>query len=542
MVRSLPAAHRSGDMRCRLGEPPADTTVHIQILGPFQVSYGGRALIDDNWARRRAQSLIKLLALERTGALHRDVVLEALWHESDPGAASANLRQVTKQVRDRCSQANAPALVTLQGHLVCLQGPPRIDAHIFVQAAEAAHAEGSVAGYERALRLWTGPPLPADAYESWTEPHRERLLALRRGLLLDLAACYVSTRQAALAEPLLRQAIEMEPFDEGPHRALMRLYADAGRTGDALRQYDDLARALADDLQVTPSSETQALASVIKREREVAPSPVCPEISVVRSTDGVSLPFWALGEGPAFVILPRPPVSHIAMEWAIPEIRRWYRRLAAGGRSLVRYDGRNTGGASRGAANITLEDHAGDLLTVLDALGIERATLYASMTAVPTAIFVAARHPERVRALVLEHGHARGADIFSDPGTRIAEQAIKNDYFVYADMMARAECGWQDEPCTTATRDMFNAACTPADAQALLPVHAAIDVSDLLERVAAPTLVLHRRETNTVSLRLSEALAAGITGAHLVILEGVASAPYLGDTDAVLRAIDDFLD
>ena len=53
-----------------------------------------------------------------------------------------------------------------------------------------------------------------------------------------------------------------------------------------------------------------------------------PRIQYATTADGVSIAFWALGEGVPFVEMPTIPVSHIQMEWQFPQWRRWYESLA----------------------------------------------------------------------------------------------------------------------------------------------------------------------------------------------------------------------
>ncbi|GAF70925.1 unnamed protein product, partial [marine sediment metagenome] len=68
-----------------------------------------------------------------------------------------------------------------------------------------------------------------------------------------------------------------------------------------------------------------------------------------------------------------------------------------------------------------------------------------------------------------------------------------------------------------------------------------LDVTDLLPQVRAPTLVLHRRQLPWPVVDVARGLASRIPEARLALLEGESLAPFLGDRDAVLSAIDEFL-
>ncbi|MET0488927.1 MAG: LuxR C-terminal-related transcriptional regulator, partial [Acidimicrobiales bacterium] len=66
-------------------------------------------------------------------------------------------------------------------------------------------------------------------------------------------------------------------------------------------------------------------------------------------------------------------------------------------------------------------------------------------------------------------------------------------------------------------------------------------VDDLLDHVAAPTLVLHRRDDRAIPYPLGRDLAARIPGARLVSLAGRSHWVYTGDAAAVVREILGFL-
>jgi DNA-binding NarL/FixJ family response regulator len=67
------------------------------------------------------------------------------------------------------------------------------------------------------------------------------------------------------------------------------------------------------------------------------------------------------------------------------------------------------------------------------------------------------------------------------------------------------------------------------------------DVTDLLPRLKAPALVLHRADIPWLPVDVARALASRIPDARLSLLEGESTAPYLGDAEATARAVDAFL-
>ena len=69
-----------------------------------------------------------------------------------------------------------------------------------------------------------------------------------------------------------------------------------------------------------------------------------------------------------------------------------------------------------------------------------------------------------------------------------------------------------------------------------------VDVTPLLDKVRLPTLVLHRQDLHVgPSIEIAIGLASQIPDARLVVLEGMSVAPYQGNVESVVSAIDEFL-
>ncbi len=78
-----------------------------------------------------------------------------------------------------------------------------------------------------------------------------------------------------------------------------------------------------------------------------------PRSQYAKTKDGVSIAYWAMGDGMPLVHMPVLPFSHIQLEWQMPEIRRWYQGLARN-RKHVRYDGRGSGLSDRDVGDYSL--------------------------------------------------------------------------------------------------------------------------------------------------------------------------------------------
>jgi DNA-binding CsgD family transcriptional regulator len=80
-------------------------------------------------------------------------------------------------------------------------------------------------------------------------------------------------------------------------------------------------------------------------------------------------------------------------------------------------------------------------------------------------------------------------------------------------------------------------ATSPETAAVLLELTYRTNVQSQLDRVRAPTLVVHRRGDRAIPYQLGRELAAGIPTATLIPLDGNAHFPWAGDWSSVARAL-----
>jgi len=264
-----------------------------------------------------------------------------------------------------------------------------------------------------------------------------------------------------------------------------------------------------------------------------------PRIQYAQTADGVSIAFWTLGEGMAFVHMPA-PFTHIQMEWQFPEMRRWYERLAEK-RKLVRYDTRGCGLSKRELSEAPPESFLLDLDAVVDRAGLEHFALWGYEHTGPAAIAYAARYPERVSHLLLWHSYARASDWTRSPQIQATRAVIDKDWDTYTETNAHVSFGWSEGERARRFAELIRESVTPQVLMLGLRVLNEVDVTAFLPQVTCPTLVLHRRQVSFPTVDIARDLASRIPSARLALLEGTARAPYLGDMEAVASAIDEFL-
>lgn len=99
----------------------------------------------------------------------------------------------------------------------------------------------------------------------------------------------------------------------------------------------------------------------------------------------------------------------------------------------------------------------------------------------------------------------------------------------------------QDESFRQYFANYLRLAASPGAAVAVWRMNKDIDVRHVLSTVRVPTLILHRTGDRLTRIEQAHYLAERIAGAKLVELPGIDHIPWLGDADALLNEIEEFL-
>jgi len=249
--------------------------------------------------------------------------------------------------------------------------------------------------------------------------------------------------------------------------------------------------------------------------------------------------FTVAGDGPAVVFVPWVPFSNLRMEWQNPLLSRVFRQLAQR-LTLVHYDGRGTGHSQRDVTDLSLEAMVSDLEAVVDRAGLAEVSLLGQYNSCPHAIAYAARHPQRVKRMVLFAGSARGWNAMSAKQTQALLSLIEQDWDLFADTAAHQWMGWSSGEAGRAIAEGIRGAVTPQVARATLQAASAADVTEQLPRVAAPTLVLHPRDMAQIPVEVARSLAVGLPRGRLVVLDGAQPVLFTADSGEVVSMLADF--
>jgi pimeloyl-ACP methyl ester carboxylesterase len=284
---------------------------------------------------------------------------------------------------------------------------------------------------------------------------------------------------------------------------------------------------------------------------------VTTETKYAKSGD-VHIAYQVIGDGPVDLVFVPGWITHVELSWDEP-LEAAFRRRLAGFSRLILFDKRGTGLSDRVPVDELpiLEERMDDVRAVMDAVGSERAALMGVSEGGAMSALFAATYPERTAALVLYGSFARaGAGLLSQEELDERLRELEENWPDAIDPVVPAPTLAADPSYRDTWRTFIRHAASPGAALALLRMNSQIDVREVLPTIGVPTLVLYRRDArfghgaaawrqggeDPITPRgEAEYLAEHIPGARLVQLPGSDHLPWVGEPDAVLGEVEEFL-
>lgn len=282
------------------------------------------------------------------------------------------------------------------------------------------------------------------------------------------------------------------------------------------------------------------------------PTPASGHVRV----SGAQLYYQSLGRGdPVVVVHGGPGMDHTYMLPGMAELARTHR--------VIFYDqrggGRTTGTASR--ETVSLDLYMGDITALADSLRLGPFTLLGHSFGGLLAIHYAARHPERLRALVLMNTVEPGRR-YTIPMNDLAlkkrttQDSVEMMTLLQSDAMKRRDTSAVNAMLRLSFRSLFadraraeglRLSLDPRTVENMATVATSLVLSmgtfdfwSVAARITSPTLIIQGVE-DAMPLQMVRELQQTIPGSELVLIEDAGHFPYIEQPAPTFEAIRRFL-
>ena len=245
------------------------------------------------------------------------------------------------------------------------------------------------------------------------------------------------------------------------------------------------------------------------------------------------------GAGPA-LLCDSGWITHLRSQLELYSFGSFMERLAERF-TVIRYDKPGCGLSDRDGIDLSFDGQVAAALAVADAVGADRFRLFGASQGGQLAAAIAARHPDRVEALVLYGMCASGRDLAPAEVRESLVALVRAHWGLGWKALSRAFVADATAAEVEALSQVMWSGASAEVAARLLEVYYDTDIRALLPAIRARTVVLHREADQGTRFELGREVAALIPGATLVPLPGASHLYYHGDWPAVLDAMLGFL-
>ncbi len=223
------------------------------------------------------------------------------------------------------------------------------------------------------------------------------------------------------------------------------------------------------------------------------------------------------GHGPALLLVPG--LNGAGSFWArqVPDFARDFR--------VVVHDHQGTGQSTHSRIRYSVEQMAGDVLRLMDRLGIASAHLVGHSTGGAIGQVIAQDHPDRVQSLVLSATWP-GPDPYFRRLFEARKQTLRAsgvEAYLAGSVLALAPPWWvsaNDAAIAEQHRAAVRAAAPVEVMESRIDAIVAFDRRARMREIRVPTLVVVAADDMVTPLFYSRQLADGVPGAKLVVLDG----------------------
>ncbi len=270
-----------------------------------------------------------------------------------------------------------------------------------------------------------------------------------------------------------------------------------------------------------------------------------PETKYAHSGE-INIAYQVIGEGDIDLVYVPGWVSNVEYNWEEPRLKRFFNRLASFSRLII-FDKRGTGLSDPAPELPTLEKRMDDVRAVMDAVGSKHAALLGASEGGTMCALFAATYPERTRALILYGTYASRIRSSDYPWAPTVEERqkffdlIKEGWGGVVDVESLAPSMIHDESFKQWWSTYLRRSASPAMALALAKMNSDINIQNILPTIHVPTLVIHRSGDKDMDVGGGRYISQQIPNAKYVELPGEDHLWFVGDSDAILNNIEEFL-
>lgn len=216
--------------------------IRVQTFGHFSVHIGNRELTSDDWQRKKARDIFKILLMNHRKSVSADELIDILWLDAAGKNLIPTLWNCVSYIRKALEPAIKPrqpsAYIKIVGknYMLNLGTGAEIDFLTFRElvskAPKQSTLEAQIRMYEQAIALYTGDFLKEDSLEDWSSFERESLKELYLNTVTTVGNYYLSQGNTAQSIIHARKILDIDRVQDDGYELLFKSLIASGNISE----------------------------------------------------------------------------------------------------------------------------------------------------------------------------------------------------------------------------------------------------------------------------------------------------------------------
>jgi DNA-binding SARP family transcriptional activator len=244
--------------------------LRIRLLGKFRVMRDGQEIPAEKWKSRKAKTVLQFLIYSRPrGYVNKEVLMELLWPEEDPGITAKRfhvaLASLRKTLEPELVRGVTSSYISRVGdsYRIDLGDEGWVDIANFTaemrRAREAKDPETAIAHFLKAEALYGGDFLEEELYSEWCSAAREKFRKDYLYLTKRIVAYYELQGNFTQCLEYAEKYLEVDKYAEDIYRSVMICYSQSGDKFSLAQTFQKCRDNITRELSCGLSEETELL-------------------------------------------------------------------------------------------------------------------------------------------------------------------------------------------------------------------------------------------------------------------------------------------
>ncbi|ARF17609.1 response regulator [Sporosarcina ureae] len=232
--------------------------LQIQCFQEFIVQYKQEVV---KWKTIKIKELFAFFLTYHKESIHRDVLIETLWPDTEYAKAKIQLHTALSHLRKTLESLGFSKVIvfTNQSYSMKLSNfyCDALEMEKLVQQHTVATGS-SIDSFKKSIRDYEGDYLELEGYD-WSYTHAERMKRQAIQLLHLMISYYRTAQDTTHIQSSLERLIQLDPYSEQALQQLLTHYLQQGKRTEAIKAYHHFKEKLIEELGISPSQSTNKL-------------------------------------------------------------------------------------------------------------------------------------------------------------------------------------------------------------------------------------------------------------------------------------------